>query len=167
MTPNTSADAPSAAPAKHGPTIALRTSSVLWVIWGVFHVSAGITTILILSNQHPVGDLGSVPETVTVNFLGTDAAFAIIGSLKQHGYNLAWFGVVVTIGAIYAWRGSRLGVATAVVVGGLADLGYFLFVDLAGYAEPPGPQMTWIMAAAIALAVYAYFASNRLRFLHT
>ena len=146
---------------KRGPAIALRTASVLWIIWGVFHIVAGIATIAILEGQHPVGELSTVPEVVTVNFLGTDAPFAIIGALKQHGYNLAWFGLLVTVGAGFAWRGIPLGVATAVVIGGLADLGYFLFVDLPGYAEPPGPQMTWIMAAAIALAAYAYFATNR------
>jgi len=40
-------------------------------------------------------------------------------------------------------------------LGGFADLGYFLFVDLAGYADPPGPQMTYICATAIALSLYA------------
>ncbi len=46
---------------------------------------------------------------------------------------------------------------------GLADFGCFIFVDLLGYADPLGPQMTYIMATAIALSLYVYVKADRLR----
>jgi hypothetical protein len=57
-------------------------------------------------------------------------------------------------------------VATVVVIGGFADVGYFIFLDLTGFAEDPGPQMTYIMATAIALAGYSYATSSRFSDLH-
>ncbi|MEO1279455.1 MAG: hypothetical protein AAFV77_10920, partial [Planctomycetota bacterium] len=58
-------------------------------------------------------------------------------------------GLVTTVAAPFVWRGRRAMVFTAVLVGGCADLAYFIFIDLGGFANPPGPQMTWICAAAI------------------
>ncbi|MGB0876055.1 MAG: hypothetical protein ACPGVY_13625 [Mycobacterium sp.] len=141
--------------------IALRVAAVLWFVWGVFHVIVGITVIQLLAGEHPEGALSSVPAVVDVEFFGTDSTFAIIASLQQNGFNLAWFGLIVTIASVFVWRVCKLAVVTSIVVGGLADLGYFLYVDLPGYAEPPGPQMTYIMVAAIGLSVYAYFTSDR------
>jgi hypothetical protein len=55
-------------------------------------------------------------------------------------------------------------VATVVVIGGFTDVGYFTFLDLTGFAEDPGPQMTYIMATAIAGDSYA--TSSRFSDLH-
>lgn len=144
------------------PLIAIRAASVLWLVWGVFHVFIGVALIAFLQGEHPTGDLSSVPEVLDVTMLGSESTFAPIANLKQHSFNLAWIGVVVTVAAIYVWKANRLAVATIVVVGGLADLGYFIFLDLGGFAEAPGPQMTYIMATAIALSAYAYLGTNKL-----
>lgn len=46
----------------------------------------------------------------------------------------------------------------AALVGGLADLGYFLFLDLGGYVEfVPGTVMTIVSATAIIVSFTAYF----------
>ena len=50
----------------------------------------------------------------------------------------------------------------AILIGGLGDLGYFMFIDLADLAIPPGPQMTWISGLAIILSLYVYFRTNKL-----
>lgn len=146
--------------------IALRVAAGLWFVWGVFHLIIGIVIIQLLVTEHPEGALSSVPAVVDVEFFGSDSTFATIASLQQNGFNLAWFGLVVTIASFFVWCASKFAVAACIVVGGLADLGYFVFVDLPGYAEPPGPQMTYIMATAIGLSVYAYFTSDKFASIH-
>ncbi len=47
------------------------------------------------------------------------------------------------------------------LVGGLADLGYFIFVDLEGLAPPVGTVMTLFSGGAIIFSFYAYFKSNK------
>ena len=56
-----------------------------------------------------------------------EAAGAIIG---QHGFNLFWIGLVTLICAFFVWKGNRHAIFLAAITGGLADLGYFLFMDL-------------------------------------
>lgn len=148
------------------PLLAVRAAAVLWFVWGVFHLFIGVALIVFLKGEHPTGELSSVPEVLGVEMLGSDSTFAPIANLKQHSYNLAWIGLLVTIASVYVWKANRLAVATIVVVGGFADLGYFIFLDLGGFAEAPGPQMTYIMATAIALAAYAYVSTNKLTDLH-
>ena len=47
------------------------------------------------------------------------------------------------------------------LTGGLADLGYFLFLDLGGYVNfVPGTVMTLISASAMGLSLYAYFSAR-------
>ena len=165
-TTESTVDRTQAAPEHRRATMALRAAASLWFIWGVFHLAAGAAVVVFLAGEHPDGELQAIPGVLEVDFFGVDSTFASIANMQQHGYNLAWIGVVVTIASFWVWRGNRLAVATCVVLGGLADLGYFVFVDLAGYADPPGPQMTWIMAAAIILAGYAWMTTNQLQDLH-
>ena len=141
----------------------LRLASVLWGIWGVFHLFIGVALITVIAEGHPDGQLASIPGVVNVIMMGTESRFVVVPSLNQHAFNLAWFGVVVGVGCIYVWRRRAEAIFVCILVGGLADLGYFLYVDLPGYADPPGPQMTYIMASAIALSLFAYFKSDKLK----
>ena len=82
------------------------------------------------------------------------AAGAII---KQHGFNLGWIGLTTIVGGVFVWRGSASAIFISALVGGLADLGYFIFIDLGGYNRfMPGTVMTLISAAAIGLSFFAY-----------
>jgi hypothetical protein len=117
--------------------------------------------LAIIGGEHPEGSMAEVPTTVDVIFFGSEGQLPIVASLEQHSYNLAWIGILVTAAAFWVWRANKLAALTCIVLGGLADLGYFIFVDLPGLADPPGPQMTWIMALAIILCTYAYFASRK------
>lgn len=139
----------------------LRSSAVLWTIWGVFHLFIGIYLLLVLRGEHPVGQLADIPTVLDFSFMGTPARFVVVPSLEQHMYNLAWLGAAVTIGSVYVWRRNRHAIFFNAILGGSADLGYFLFVDLPGYADPPGPQMTYICAAAIVLSFYVYFSRDK------
>ncbi|MEL6309764.1 MAG: hypothetical protein AAFQ52_16600, partial [Chloroflexota bacterium] len=56
-----------------------------------------------------------------------------------------------------------LAIFITAMVGGLADIRYFIFIDLGGYANfVPGTVMTIVSASAIVLSLIAYFGSNRL-----
>jgi hypothetical protein len=79
---------------------------------------------------------------------------AAIGAvIKQHGFNLGWIGLTTVVGGVYVWRGSATAIFISDLVGGLADVGYFIFIDLDGHNRfVPGTVMTLISAAAIVLS---------------
>ena len=135
----------------------LRTAAVLWLVWGLVHVAAGIMTLAAetVAKVQGIAD-GVDPATLAVVY--PDAVGAI---LNQHGFNLLWFGIVAIVGAWFIWRQNVTAVFVTAVVGGLADIGYFVFVDLGGYNNfVPGTVMTIVSASAIVLSVYAW---SRLR----
>ena len=48
------------------------------------------------------------------------------------------------------------------MIGGLADLGYLLFVDFPGYVNFfPGTVMTFVSATAIALSFYVWLTTRQ------
>ncbi len=137
-------------------SVALKTSAVLWVIWGMVHIVAGVMTLMPLSQGDTASAVHRIAGTVELTVLQTEYHPAVTAILEQHAWNLGWFGLVTLIGGLFVWRKNTLAILLCAIVGGLADTGYFLFVDLGGFASPPGPQMTWICAAAIILSAYAY-----------
>ncbi|MEL6383073.1 MAG: hypothetical protein AAFQ89_11600, partial [Cyanobacteria bacterium J06626_18] len=132
----------------------LKISAILWVIWGLVHALAGILTIAGETATAAAGIADAVdPATLAMNY--PDAVGAII---NQHGFNLLWAGVVTIIGGILIWRKSVAAIFVTALVGGLIDVGYFIFIDLGGYNKfMPGTVMTIISATAIVLSFYAYF----------
>jgi CHASE2 domain-containing sensor protein len=74
---------------------------------------------------------------------------------------LLWIGLVTFISAFYIWKGNKHAIFLAAICGGLADLGYFLFLDLGGFVNfVPGTIMTLISSAAILTSFYAFFKSK-------
>ena len=138
-------------------TTLLKVTAVLWVIWGLVHVLAGVMTITNATPEAVQGIADAVdPETLKITY--PDAAGAII---NQHGFNLLWIGAVTTISAVLIWRRSVLALFFAALVAGLTDIGYFLFMDLGGYVHfLPGTLMTLICAAAVVLSFIAYFSPS-------
>ena len=137
-------------------SVLLRSSAVLWVIWGIVHVLFGV---MIINGDAGFGiqAIGNGVELPQISY--PDALGAI---MNQHGWNLVWFGVVTTIGAIFIWRGSDTAIWVCGMVGGLADLGYFMFLDLGGYVKfVPGTVMTIIALVAILLSFTAYFKNKK------
>ena len=139
----------------------LKVSAVLWVIWGVAHVVFGVFGLYGFTCD-PAETMKAMAGGADPATLEIDYPSAVVAVLNQHSWNLMWFGLFTTVGGVMIWRRSALAVVMTAIVGGLADAGYFLFVDLAGFAAPPGPQLTWISAAAILLSLYVYFRSGRL-----
>lgn len=136
----------------------LRVAAVLWVIWGLVHMLAGVLTISGDTTDAVQGIADGV-EPAALEFDYPDAVGAII---NQHGFNLLWIGAVTLVCAFFIWRRSVLAVFLAALVGGLADIGYFLFLDRGGYVNiVPGTLMTIFSATAIVTSFIAYFTSER------
>ena len=77
----------------------------------------------------------------------------------QHGWNLGWIGLTTVVGGVYVWRGSAAAIWLSALVGGMADLGYFIFMDLGGHVNfVPGTVMTLVSSAAILLGAWAWIS---------
>ncbi|MEE2809427.1 MAG: hypothetical protein VX412_01455 [Pseudomonadota bacterium] len=152
----------SEAPASRNLQRILQASAVLWVVWGVAHIAFGAFGMIGFIGGDAAESMkamlgGADPQTLEIDY-----PEPLLAVLNQHSWNLLWFGVFATVGGIMIWRRHAIAVLMTAVVGGAADAGYFMFVDLGGFAAPPGPQMTWISAAAIVLSLFVYFRTNRL-----
>ena len=118
--------------------------------------SAGLAILemhLACYTQQAIANAVELPK---INY--PDALGAI---MNQHGWNLVWFGVVTTVGGVFIWKGNITAIWLSAMIGGLADLGYFIFLDLGGHVKfVPGTVMTIIALAAILLSGGAYFKSK-------
>lgn len=100
--------------------------------------------------------VAGIADAVEPSLLQMDYPEASGAILGQHGFNLFWVGIVTFISAFFVWKGNQNAVFLAAIVGGLADLGYFLFLDLGGFVNfMPGTLMTFVSALAIILSFYA------------
>ena len=143
-------------------SILLKISTILWIIWGLVHIMAGVFTMNFILSNDITSSIGGIADAVDPAELQMDypkAAGAIIG---QHGFNLFWIGIVTLISAFFIWKGNKNAIFLAAITGGLADLGYFLFLDLGGYVKfVPGSVMTIFSSLAIILSFYAYFKTRK------
>lgn len=137
----------------HGKTL-LRVAALLWFIWGLVHAFAGVMTIAQDTPQAVQG----IADAVEPALLGVDYPAAAGAIINQHGFNLLWIGCVTTICGFFVWRGSPPAIFIAALTGGLADIGYFIFLDLGGFVNfVPGTVMTIFSATAIIASFYVYF----------
>lgn len=138
----------------------LKIATVLWVIWGLVHAFAGV---IVLSSDASSG-FAAIADAVDPAALAAEYHPAAGGILNQHGWNLLWFGIATIIGGVLIWRGNMTAIWVTGMVGGLADLGYLLFVDFPGYVNFfPGTVMTFISGAAILLSFWVWFTVRRVR----
>lgn len=144
-------------------SLALKVAAVLWVIWGLVHVFAGA---IIISTPDAAGAVQAVADAVPkeeLMFVSHPAAGALY---NQHGWNLAWIGAVTVVCAPFLWRAPksaswRTAAWVAALTGGMADVGYFVFMDLGGYVNfMPGGLMTYVSASAILLSGWVWFATR-------
>jgi len=143
-------------------SILFKVSAVLWIVWGLVHILAGVMTMKGILTGDISASVSGIADAVDPSKLQMnypEASGAIIG---QHGFNLFWIGIVTLISAFYVWKGNRNAVFLAALTGGLADLGYFLFMDLGGFVNfVPGTVMTIVSASAIILSFYAYYSNRK------
>ena len=132
---------------------ALKISTVLWVVWGAVHAFAGAMILMFDAS----GGISAIADAVDPALLTADHHPAVGGILNQHGWNLLWFGVATLVGGLMIWRGNMTAIWVTGMVGGLADLGYLLFVDVPGYVNFfPGTLMTFISGSAILLSFWVW-----------
>ncbi|MEM8607870.1 MAG: hypothetical protein AAGF92_12235 [Myxococcota bacterium] len=136
----------------------LRVAAVLWIVWGLVHMLAGVMTIS-QDTAAAVAGIADAVDPAVLRVAYPDAAGAVI---NQHGFNLLWIGLVTVICAPFVWRGVGGGIFLAALVGGLADVGYFVFMDLGGFVHfVPGTLMTIFSSAAILASFAAWFTRTR------
>lgn len=136
------------------PSIALKVIAILWIVWGVVHVFAGVMTL----GQDTPGAVQGIADGVDAALLQGPFPAAVGGIIRQHGFNLLWIGLVTTVGGGLIWRGSFTALWLSALVGGLTDLGYFIFIDLGGFNNfMPGTVMTLVSGTAIVLSLVVYF----------
>lgn len=137
--------------------LALKIAAVLWVVWGLVHMFAGVMTIV----QDTAGSVAGIADAVDPALLAGDYHPAVGAILNQHGFNLLWIGAFTLVGAIFIWRANLAAIWTTAVVGGVTDVGYFIFIDLAGFANFfPGTMMTIISASAVLLSVPVWWTNR-------
>lgn len=141
----------------HARRLLLKTSAVLWILWGLVHAFAGVMTIV----QDPSSGFAMIADATDPALFAQTYPSAVAGVLNQHGWNLLWFGLVTLIGAMFIWRGNRTAIWVTALVGGLADLGYFLFLDLPGHVHfLPGTVMTLISGSAIVVSAWVGYSER-------
>ena len=138
--------------------VALKVTTVLWIIWGLVHFLAGV--IIITSDAS--GGFQAVADAVDPAALEHSYHPAVAGILNQHGWNLGWIGLATIIGGLFIWRGNLTAIWVTGMVGGLADVGYLLFVDFPGFVEFfPGTVMTFVSGTAILLSFWVWLSNRR------
>lgn len=142
-------------------TTLLRIVAVLWIVWGAVHVLAGVLTLNFSLQADMASAIGGIADAVAAQQLEAAYPAALSGILGQHGFNLLWFGLATLLSSLWIWKGNWRAVALAAIIGGLADLGYFLFLDLGGYVHfVPGTVMTLVSGLAILLSLLAYYRTS-------
>lgn len=136
----------------------LKISAVLWIIWGLVHMFAGVMTI----SQETAGAVAGIADAVDPALLAGEYHAAVGAVLNQHGFNLLWIGAFTVVGGIMIWRQSVMFIFMTAVVGWVTDVGYFIFMDLGGFVNfVPGTVMTIVSSAAVLLSFWAYFSGMR------
>ncbi|MEO0899975.1 MAG: hypothetical protein AAFY71_26410 [Bacteroidota bacterium] len=144
-------------------SVFLKISAVLWIIWGAVHVLAGVMVMKGHIEGNPSASVIAVADAEDPTSLTMDYPKAAGALMAQHGFNLFWIGIVTFICAFYIWRKNGNAIFLAAITGGLADIGYFIFLDLGGHVHfVPGTVMTLVSASAIILSFIAYFQSNKM-----
>lgn len=142
-------------------SILLKISTILWIVWGLVHILAGVMTMKGILTDDITASVAGIADAVDPSTLEMDypkAAGAVIG---QHGFNLFWIGIVTFLCAFPIWKGNKNAIFLAAITGGLADLGYFLFMDLGGFVKfMPGTVMTIVSSLAIITSFYYYFTNR-------
>lgn len=136
----------------------LKIAAVLWIIWGLVHMFAGVMTI----SQDAAGAVSGIADAVDPALIADEFHPAVGALLNQHGFNLLWIGAFTVVGGVYIWRQSVTAILMTAIVGWVTDVGYFVFMDLGGFVNfVPGTVMTIISSAAVFLSLWAYFAGIR------
>lgn len=138
-----------------------KTSAVLWILWGLVHIFAGIMTMKGVLKDDISASIKGIADAVDSQTIAMEYPEAVGAVIGQHGFNLLWIGLITSICAFFIWKRNKSAIFLAAIIGGFADVGYFLFLDLGGFVNfLPGTIMTLISAAAISASFYGYFKAS-------
>ena len=119
------------------------------------HTLAGVMVLM----SDASGGFAAIADAIEPAALQAEYHPAVGGVLNQHGWNLGWFGIATILGGILVWRQNMTAIWVTGMIGGLADLGYLLFVDFPGYVNFfPGTVMTFVSGSAIVLSFWVWLA---------
>ncbi|WP_298818218.1 hypothetical protein [uncultured Roseibium sp.] len=136
----------------------LKLAAVLWIVWGLVHAFAGVVVLTSDASQ----GFAAIADAVQTGLLRSNYHPAVEGILNQHGWNLLWFGLVTILGAWFIWRGNLTAIWVTALVGGMADIGYLLFVDIPGFVRFfPGTLMTIVSGSAVLLSFWVWIPLRR------
>lgn len=136
----------------------LKVAAVLWVIWGLVHMFAGVVII----SSDAAGAVAAVADAVDPAEITGEFHPATGALLNQHGFNLLWIGAFTVVGAFFIWRESITAMFMTAIVGWVTDVGYFIFMDLGGFVHfMPGTVMTIVSSAAVVLSFWGYYTGLR------
>jgi len=136
-------------------SIVLKIIAILWIIWGLVHMFAGGITMYFITSGDIAAAIGGIADAVDPSTLEMDYPAAAGAILGQHGFNLLWIGAVTTICSYFIWKDNMYALFLAALTGGLADVGYFIFMDLGGFVHfVPGTVMTLVSGSAILLSIF-------------
>lgn len=127
--------------------ILFRTTSILWGLWGFVHLLGGLTMLFVLK-----GGLENVPESVDVQNL---PPLHIVPTLMEHNFNNLWFGLSILIASFFVWKANRNAVAFCSIVGGLAHLGFAIFIVFPGHSDLAGIVFSFVVLAALVFGIIA------------
>ena len=139
-------------------SLILKIAAVLWLIWGLVHMFAGVIVI----SSDTSGAVSAIADAVDPALIAADYHPAVGAVINQHGYNLLWIGAFTVIGGIFIWKQSVTAIFMTAIVGWVTDVGYFIFMDLGGFVNfVPGTVMTIVSTAAVVLSLWAYLSGLR------
>ncbi|MEM7058792.1 MAG: hypothetical protein AAF557_14470 [Pseudomonadota bacterium] len=139
-------------------SLSLKIAAVLWIIWGLVHMFAGVMTMA----QDAADAISAIADGVDPTLIANDYHPAVGAVLNQHGFNLLWIGTFTVVGGVFIWRRSVTAIFMTAIVGWVTDVGYFVFMDLGGFVKfVPGTVMTIVSTAAVVLSLWAYFLDLR------
>ena len=90
---------------------------MLWIIWGLARVFAGVE----ITTLDTAGGLQAFADSVSPELLAMMEEHAAVGGMmSQDGWNLGLSGIVAIIAGVFVWRGSMTAIWTAVLIALLA-----------------------------------------------
>lgn len=128
-----------------------KIGAIFYILWGVLHITIGITAILRLIHQGGSSAIAMIGSAVPENELPCSVPEVVSGILLQHFWNLIWFGIfAVVVGICLNWRNNKVGYWMNLSVVSAADIGFVFAIMVPGYIKFSdaifGPVF-WILAA--------------------
>lgn len=131
-------------------------ASLLWLLWGVFHILGGTSLLVALSSQN-----ASIPKVVQLNMMGGQFPFYVLETLNEHAVNGIWFGLVVSLGAVFGFKQKSNAMYLCTIVGGFAQLAYTSFLVIPGKAPFMGVVFSCLVAIASTLGLIGVYLKKK------